>query len=325
MNGPSSFLSELYTEFYTNYLGGQPLGVPWEGRWVRLSTKKCTADGVGWEELTSSGYTPFGSSTMFFDQLVTSEIGQYVCPLDNDNNVLTDIIFNATGQWDEVLQVGVWGSPTSTLAEHFLMGFEIDPVVINAGERMIFKNVGIGDKLRGIRFRIETELSHHSYGVNAYGNSSSFSYNWVDILNMVSPNDFPALSTAINPSSLVDRLRIAIRTPVTVSWLDGSPARSSVAGESYTEPYLNTFFFEYYNEPLLNYLFVVRNIRNLTFSPSTADTTAASIGVNAVNLDDEESGWGGGPIQNAPVGIELGDISVMLSGDFTFAMKPFIP
>jgi len=325
VNGISRFSSELYVEYFCNYLGGDIPSVAWSGRWVRLSSTICDVDGFGWTELSSSpGYAPYGGETLYFDQLVSSSIGYYMSVLDNDNGALTDIVFDATGDWEDVVQVGVWGDEFSTDAEYFILGFEIPLTILSAGEDITFKNVGVADDRRGIRSFVRSYLPQYASGVNAFGQSSAFIDSWSKIFNKTFPADptLPALRISQDPGSIIYCLRFGLRDSDHIGWLETSPATTSLVGSCIGDANLDTLTFEYFNNQAYNNAFMMRSINHIVFSAADANVTAYSVGINAVSVDLQSTGWGGGQLENAPVDIELGDLPVILAGDLVFGLIP---
>lgn len=327
MDGYSTFFSELFVKYYTNYLGQQSTTTHSLGRWVRLSSNICEKDALGWIEVVGDGYAAFGDPLFGFTTSGVAAYGGNVCSLDNINGTLTDVVFTAGSNWPDIVQVGVWTDPTSISSEHFLMGFELSPPVsLQTGESLTFKNAGKTFVDRSILPRIKSYSPEWAEGPNTYATGDgSFAQSWRNILNWTTSaaTKYPFLYTKFDQATPASNFIISLLGAEGVDWQEVLPSVNPTVIDS-IEVELTTTNFEYFNDLADSSAFKVRSKIDLEFGSINVLKYANSIGItSAVPGGGDRAGWGGGPVYGAPIQLDSGTIPVITAGDFVFGLSGF--
>lgn len=308
MNGYSYFYKELFVRYYTNYLGGTSQTTHSNGRWVRLSTTVCDDKGVGWTELTGSGYAPFGGSQFNFSSDGVAAYGGNLSALDTLSGSLTDIEFTANSTWPAFIQLGVWSDSTSTSQEHFMMGFEFPaPITLDTGETLKFQNQGKAFVDRGLKAWIQSYDPPYAEGPSTVGMHSNFEKSWRAILSWTqsSGSTYPKLYPRyITSGPGVSVYRISVRNADGVGWMEEDPL-DDVSVFKLKDVTLSTGF-EYYNDALEDGAFKVRNSTDIEFTPVSVLQYANSIGITGSIPGVAQTGIGGGYIAGRPIQIDPG-------------------
>lgn len=331
MNGYSDFVRDILIRYYSNYLQGSAPAVPYSGgsRWVRLSRDPCASNGAGWVELDDSvfqnpGYAPVElTNPVWVDHpSLTTEKGYYWSYLNDD------VIFApATDPWNQrINQVGIWGHPTSTAADQFILGFELPNLQINYGESLTFKNES--ELVNGITTKHVTPVIQHMNGIAAQlekadsGASSYVKIGTGGILNAGTAT-FPTLTSA-SVGLPITIMYVSLKEASHIDWLSLHPAIASAQGWN-VKLNLNGADFEY-----VTYLgdTWLTNKTAHQFTPSSGTANIYTIGATMYTNDSFSGGTipaFGGAVDNAPVVVLDGETPVIEANGIMVGYKASDP